>query len=82
METAIKKEFLSSHDVAVDLLRKNPDSHILTLAEIYRNCSVERDEAIDLVSAFKHAMKNLYPPTALIAKGLVPSTIKFLEEQI
>ncbi|MDA3839983.1 MAG: hypothetical protein PF572_02745 [Patescibacteria group bacterium] len=82
MDAAVKKEFLSSHDVAINLLQSNPDSHILTLAEIYRNCSVERTEAIDLVNAFKKAMQNLYPPIAIIAKGNVPFTIKFLEEQI
>ena len=82
MEAAIKKNFLSSQDVAVDLLRNRPDYHILTLAEVYRNCSVERDEAIDLISAFKHALQNLSPPTAILAKSFVPSTIKFLEEQI
>jgi len=82
MEAATKKEFLSSHDVAINLLQNNPDSHILTLAEMYRECSVEKEDAIGLISAFKDAMKNLYPPIALIAKGLVPLTIKALEERI
>ena len=81
MKTVLKEDFCTSHDMAIELLKKNPDSHILTLAEIYRNCSVERDVALSLIDAFKGALGNLYTPQKILAKNLVPLTIKFLEEQ-